>query len=97
MTLIRLGAPRSPVLLFATLGVAPALLACQSRSDAPRANAQDPEALALPAFEAAALSAVAFRAHVSALAHDSMQGRAPGTVGGEKAERSWPARSEGRV
>ena len=39
----------------------------------------------LPAFELPVLSVAAFRAHASALAHDSMAGRAPGTPGGEMA------------
>lgn len=39
----------------------------------------------LPAFELPVLSVAAFRSHASALAHDSMAGRAPGTPGGEMA------------
>lgn len=70
--------PRLPLVL--SLAV---LAACAPDPDAASAVRDEP----LAAFSSAAGSAPALKAHIAALAHDSMQGRAPGTAGGEAAAR----------
>lgn len=64
-----------------TLGAIVFLAGCMPASDAESGSDGD----LLPAFAAEALSVESFRAHASALAHDSMLGRAPGTDGGDMA------------